>query len=147
MTLDKSNLLARFYHWCYGELPNDFCSYFWNSVWAIILLPLHWIITINNRTEPLLPRSFLGAFITVGTFALAVAGARLLAFFGAPPVWWTYLLGLVVIAAIIAATIGAGVLVAKLRLKRDYSKPSTAEKIAATYGAVRNKYCTKIEWQ
>lgn len=188
MTIKSNSLIAYYYKWMFrGDLANDFCSLFWNTLFSILLLPLTFpaflaslIFGHDVWDRKLLDKAFRGlltyfalflAFcFGLGTFEKVfgnawrtwgfweVLGAGFIGFIGLAV---TIILIVLSIGGIIAFGMWIGVKVKQLFQKKVVYKTRTENgqtyeqhfytprefKLVAMWNAIRNKYCTKIDWK
>src|SRR5690606_28662258 len=79
MNLSTKNIFARYYKWVYGELPNDLCSFFWGTLFAVVagvfIIPGRlWTGRYTSTAE----KFFMGILAWFIYLALICAGVRVL---------------------------------------------------------------------
>jgi hypothetical protein len=159
MNLSRKNLLARYFRWLKGDLPQDLCTFFWGSVFNILLFPLVvpgkiWGDFVD--TEITIGRNFWNglAFWIVYLVAAAI-GLGVMREFGYEPInaygvlLLLPLIGVGVAVLVIACFIlivGGGVELSE-RYKARRSDAPKESSLKLWIGAIRKKYCTKITWE
>lgn len=153
MNLNKNNLFARFYVWYFNRLPVDFCSYFWNTLFAVVTLPLSAPAAIpffDAWKGNIAFRAFKG----VGLYSLfviisVVGGLALNSLFPQLGNWWPLVLGSVAFALIAGVGIGSvtGVIYTGTKVYEVLTESTTTYWIKDTIAAIRGKYCVKINWK
>jgi len=153
MNLSTTSIFARFYVWYFNRLPVDFCSYFWNTLFAIVTLPLSAPVIIpffDSWEGSVALRSFRGLLLYVGfTIVSGIGGMALFSLFPRLGNWWPFILGSLAFALIGGVIVGVGVGTA-YTVTTVYAKikqTETSSWIVDTYSAIRGKYCVKINWK
>jgi len=153
MNIKKNNLLARYYRWIYGNLPIDLCSFFWGSVFAILLFFL--LVPgrlFTSRYDDVYYKGFVGSLCWVGYISAVVIGNGLVGEFGYQFInlWGILLLGPLMVVVLIAVggfAIFGGIGGTIYILKEKVPNTSLAQNTKNWVGAIRGKYCTKITWK
>ena len=157
MELNKNNLFARYYNWIYDGLPNDICSFFWGSMFIILLFPFFAVgrLSYFGKTgwyysaDHSLGRGFI--FWLVYFLTILVGGA-MMSEFGYIPIGFSgfFLLAPIIGALTVALFLGViggslgGVAYFIEKRRKNQYRPSP---IKNWIGAIRGKYCTKITWK
>jgi hypothetical protein len=150
MKLDKNGKLPRFYQWSYSEkdLPDNFCSYFWHVLWAIILFPVTWLsYPLPNYPPPPIGIRFIIGI--VGYFLLGLLAGLVYALLVNP--FQTLKIAGTIVGAIgaLSATI-FGFIYIKERLDGSDEKSvftEIAEIVREKKKSVKENYCPKINWR
>lgn len=126
MNISEKNVLARFYKWSYGELPQDFCTLFWGSLLSLVLLPFHaplyWF-----RPGTIWGRALVGFTLELSLFM--------------------FLRNLIKDAVVFIQIIAvASVFVGLIMLVYIYVEWDNL-KIKTVIDNIKGKYCTKITWK
>lgn len=168
MNLSTKNIFARYYKWVYGELPNDLCSFFWGTVFAVVtgvfIIPGRlWTDRYDSTAE----KFFMGIFAWfiyfvlthAGVGALGKLGLRLDTFWGiyivSPFVGALGVLGVLIIMAVVGRL---GCFIYQVSIERFIYQasnvPNKSEKIGSAvqttkdlWASIKGKYCTKINWK
>jgi hypothetical protein len=155
-----------------GKLPMDFCTLFWNTLFSVVLLPFTIIAAFplwksdcfDDRI--LFGKWFNGTLLWLATLFFSVCGLGLLEKMQLhfwKDLWFipAMILGLLTFLIFILSIIIAFVVVVILPIEgvkstRDYYREKRWEKmnispsqpkIVLLWGAIRKKYCTKIDWK
>lgn len=155
MKLNSKNIFAKYYNWIYNELPNDVCSFFWGTIFAIIF-SVFLVIgrLLSDPYEGIGDKFGKGVVFWVAVLSVIGTGSifwpketllsihvlvKLLIFLVSGGVVWSLFLGV----------IGLGVYLNDIRKEklRASGNQTAWEKSTEFLGAVRGKYCTKIEWK
>lgn len=158
MTIKSNSLIAYYYKWMFrGDLANDFCTLFWNTLFSFLLLPLTLPAFIASLVfghdiwdRNLLSKSFRGLLTYFGLFfAFCFGIGAFQEVFG--NVWTTWgfwkimgasLLGLVGLVLTIVLVIGsiagicAGAYYSYMGIKKSLSK----KVVYKTYGENGKEY-------
>ena len=152
MEINKNNLFARYYQWIYGELPNDVCSFFWGSLFAIgvffLLVPGRLIIGKIDDDRPVVGQFFLG-LISWLVYALAIAlGSNIVGLFGYEFInLWGYLVfGAFIGAVVIGGSFFIGVGAVYVSIEK-LPETTVAQNTKDWVGAIRKKHCVIIKWK
>jgi len=122
MQLNSNGKLAKFYLWFSdGELPRDFCSYFWGLVRSVICSLIVLVV--------------VGVLLWAVGFALYHAS-----------LWvWAHKIGVSVLLVI------TGVLTLAMWLSERRAKIEVLTEVKAVVAgkvdAIKNRYCPRIEWK
>jgi len=158
MNLNKNNWFARYYNWMHGNFPNDVCTFFWRSLFAILLAPI--VVPgriVVGRQELFIGKFVIGIILWLFSVIITKVGQVLIGDYSQDlNVFVKFILyfstGLLLVSIFIGVCIGIYFLCKKIKDKRD-EKPynpdykSFAEKTGDFIGAIRGKYCTKITWK
>lgn len=173
MTIQTTSFIAKYYRWMFrGELPNNFCTLFWNTLFSVIFLPCTIIVfpvamlfdEYIWHWSSLSAKIFRGVAYWLLFFLLPVFGLVIIDkyvthawkdwnFYLAMAVGWLaivvfLLIGALVILSIVGIVIGIRSLADRYNqnkeIKQLISEPS---KLTVMWDTVRNKYCTKITWK
>jgi hypothetical protein len=159
MKLSSKNLLAKYYSWIYGELPKDLCSFFWGSLFAIVFILIYIPGRIFNHDGASRFWAGLGSWLVY--FAMLSVGCRIftswhgvkeedtLAFMTHLP-WFMIWVVMPLITALIVSLfvlVLVGFVGCVMKIE-EIDKPNIAiiQNTKDWIGAIRGKYCTKIEW-
>lgn len=170
MRINKNNLFARYYEWIYGSLPDDLCSFFWGTLYALGLSPILvvgrlWLERWGVNVWKCLGAGILtwlayGFVITMGLVMYAQYILDLEDGFSFREhyhllnlTWYGLLLGmplvfigaLLVCIAIVAIPVSLIWLICKL-FKVTVST-TLAQNTKDLVGSIRGKYCTRINWK
>ena len=156
MKLSKSNLFARYYNWIYETLPNDICSLFWGSVFAIglsvFIVPGQLVTPSNKGVGTKLGN---GILLWLAYLFLVMVGNGIISKFGYQFVGFWGIFGLAALfgALIIGLSIGIpvafviGGIVTHEKVTETQAYDSIKERTSDFVGAIRQKHCTKINWK
>jgi hypothetical protein len=175
MNINKNNLFARYYRWIYGNLPIDLCSFFWGSVLAIGLFPILIVGRLSYRSYNYSFEKGIGfglffwgvyAFITLSGLLMYAdymldLGDRGFSFSKHYHLlnlsWYGLLFGMPLVTVWVASTCALVVgvpccivyLILKLFKVVGSTSPATVviQNTRDVVGAIRGKYCTKINWK
>jgi uncharacterized integral membrane protein len=166
MNLSSKNLFARYYNWIYGELPNDLCSFFWGTLFASGLFLFYVPGRICNPKGT--SRFWAGLGVWAAYFFLVYVGIHLLVvvwydipkeefndFLLSLSGWQVFLIAPLVSAIMFATVIGSfvGFVVGFIKVEEYYreksetNSPTLIQNTKDIVGAIRGKYCTKINWK
>ena len=152
---NKKNWFARYYNWIYNGFPNDVCTFFWGTLFAILcsLLFIPGRLSYFGKPEwDYSGENSLGrGFVIIIVYFLALMGGVSVMYkFGYEPLGllgnWILapIIGLITFILFIVIIVGpivGGVYYIENR-KKSYSTPGKD-----WWGAIRGKYCTKITWK
>src|SRR5688572_30790810 len=152
MNLNKKNLFARYYNWIYENYPNDICSFFWSSIWIILLFPFFVIgrLSYFGKTgwdysaDHSLGRGF--AF-WIAYFLMLLVGQGIMSKFGYNPVGFSGFFLLAPIIGIVIMSVFAGVFIGitagGVYLYENRKDKPRKTPVRDWIGAIRGKYCTR----
>lgn len=154
MTLSKNNWFARYYNWIYGNYPKDVCSFFWGSLYALVVfffvVPGRLALNEDDRHSPV-AQFFTGLALVIMTLVVIAAGNGILDKFGYQFInlWGVIFgglaIGLILCAAIVGIFYLIYLIVAGLgKTSRVVSEASFVQNTSDFVGAIRRKHCTKI---
>lgn len=146
------------YSVAYYELPKDLCSFFWKSLFSMILLPFAWVSHIFNilahrsRPDNGMP-AFLGIVISILMLTIGFA-MTLGSNYRDSSIFFKYLVGLISFTVIVAVILGLEFLAHTIarfvgRFRTDEYKPKKEKQsgmIATYWKAFKEKHCPRIEW-
>lgn len=156
MNLSTKNIFARYYKWVYGELPNDLCSFFWGTLFAVVtgvfIIPGRlWTGRYASTAEKFL-MGIIAWFIyflliSAGVFVVDELGLRLDTFWGIFIV--SPLVGALGVLIIIAVGGGLGYSIYQVSNAPNKSEKigSAVQTIKDLWASIKGKYCTKINWK
>jgi|GEM_PF-3954951 len=155
-----------------GNKPfKDLCSWFWNSFFVVILLPITWLgIFVRISHDPytsarlsywanlgftIIANSLLLLTIGLGQLVVAENGMMVPEFFIVKALWYLSIgLGTILIfltiAAILVGIIYLGILLWEHRpelLRRKYKEYKEPSPIAQAIKDYKSKHCTLITWE
>ncbi len=169
MELKENSFLAKYYRFMFDNLPKDFCTLFWNILFATIFFPLTiayypFAESWNKNAFPLVVRAIFGAIVWMFATLLGVLGAVQLeklgwegfiklSFFLVVPIGLVFII--LAFAIIIAIAVGTGYGISKVwkaafpKKEKNYEDEVTTplSKLSIIWSTIRNKYCTKIDWK
>jgi len=145
LNLNKNSWHAKLFLASYSskELPKSLCNYFWSLIFAIILLPVTFVVVIYNiitkkRVNKIIQISFM-------LFGLILSSA----FYEDYSFPTAYFYGLITTVVVVGISgLFAFTLVYFIE-KSDNHKPKKTKKpnvIIEGIKAVKNKYCPIIQW-
>jgi len=156
MNLSTKNIFARYYKWVYGELPNDLCSFFWGTLFAVVagifIIPGRlWTGRYASTAE----KFFMGLLAWFVYLVLICAGASALNKLGLrPDTFW----GIFIVSPLVGA-LGVLIIMAIIggvwySIHQVSNIPNKSEKIGNAvqttkdlWASIKGKYCTKINWK
>lgn len=161
MKINSKNLFARYYKWMYGKLPNDLCSFFWGSLFAITLKLIYIPGRVFNPNGS--SRFWAGLGVWAAYFLLVSLGESIYSsWLGVPHEkemefimglpWYTLFVIMPLISAVVISfffAIVAGIIVLIIRIETSGIHVPSGKFIGSAkdwVGAIRGKYCTKITW-
>lgn len=151
MKINKNNLFARYYQWIYGSLPNDVCSFFWGSLFALglffLLVPGRLIVS-GSYDKSVVQQFFLGFFSWLVYGVCISVGIALVGAFGYEFInLWGYLLLGALIGAAVIATVGFAIAVTVYVSVEKLPETTVVQNTKVFIGAVKRDHCTKINWE
>lgn len=158
MTISTKNIFARYYKWVYGKLPNDLCSFFWGTVFAVVagvfIIPGRlWTGRYTSTAE----KFFMGILAWVIYLALICAGIGALDKLGLGLRLYTFW-GIFIVSPLVAAlgvltitAVGGGLMYSIYQVSNAPNKSERIGKAVQTtkdfWASIKGKYCTKINWK
>jgi len=144
-------LLGRYYNWIYSEYPNDLCTFFWGTLlallFAFILIPGRLLRNEYDDTSD----TYSKGLVCWGVFAIVYHITKNTSILLNPFIALFLLLGtgILIWGTIVGGCWGIVYIVERRREKNYYKeyKPSLLSKTSDVIGAIRGKYCTKIDWE
>lgn len=159
MTISSSNYIARYYKWIYNELPMDFCTLFWGSLFIVLCAPFIVIGKLLTSKRGAIKEYFWGGvFFWICLFALALFG---FAFMRDALKMSTGNFLLDIVIGILGVILFAGAVISVLAIgvgtiyiadkgvkkwKESHDKDEQSQ-LSVWIGAIRQKHCTKINWE
>ena len=160
MKLKETNWLGRYYNWIYSEYTNDLCTFFWGTLlallFAFILIPGRLLRNEYDDTSDTYSKGLVCWLVCWGVFAIVVLTGSIPYnkeyFNSLNPFIALFLLlgtGILIWGTIVGGCWGIVYIVERRREKNYYKeyKPSLLSKTSDVIGAIRGKYCTKIDWE
>lgn len=148
MNLSTKNIFARYYKWVYGELPNDLCSFFWGTLFAVVagvfIIPGRlWTGRYTSTAE----KFFMGILAWVIYLALICAGVGVLDELGLrlDTFWGIFIVSPLVGVLIIMAVIG-GLMYSICQVSSE-KIGNAVQTTKDLWASIKGKYCTKINWK
>jgi len=174
--LNDTNWFARYHKFIYGELPDNFCPFFWQLLAAILLFPLvipseiqNNYLTDGRSKRPLYAKIVISLLIYIGLILTAGFGGSIMEEIWSAEVihgWnlggWLILISLVCgILTIVGALVCIVLILGgysyihdelrerkfKKKFKNAQSIPQGPSQLRLMIDNIRSKYCTKIVWK
>lgn len=159
MNISEKNLFAIYYKWIYGKLPYDLCSFFWGTLFAVLLAPFYVVGRLVNLEGS--ARFWPGVLAWFVYFVLLFIGVNLLqGWYGVKKgeeiefclslSWYTVwiiapILGSLLIVLVFGFIGLVAYCVETIKDRRESRIPRSSN-TKDFIGAIRRKYCVKIKW-
>lgn len=148
MKINKNNWHAKFYRASYGELTENFCTYFCKLLLALVLLPItfvgYLIPSVREDSKNGIGTYFLITFLTVMTvLAGSAIGGKI---FTETSVFLSIILGTIFLilsfSSFVALVLGVIYFFTEYLPNKSIKPNLISERVKAFKG----KYCPRVEW-
>lgn len=155
MKLNNNGSIAKFYRWSYGRgrydnLPPDLCSFFWKTLFALLIAPFSvWTLfpqrltfTWKDNCDWNIAGRLFGGILTAGLFVLT---AYLVFVCFTHPYEAVKTIGIIV-GATLALLAGGFVLFVLFHLEEKESVREFKQVVKEKFRSAKDGYCPRITW-
>lgn len=159
MTLSKQNPLVRYFNFIFEYLPQDFCTLFWGTLYALsffwLEIPGKWISNSTGERKIVVHGLvfYLLIFYAVAIVALVVVLFKIdwlsIDWIEVGLVVLAMLVGVSILLAVVFLIVGFGIATyeyAKEKVFPPKKKRKGPSNLAIWWATLRQKYCTKIQY-